>query len=35
MAAYCQEVRKLKEKFDGFEIHHILQCNKEVADTLA
>jgi ribonuclease HI len=25
MAAYRQEVRKLEEKFDGFELHHILQ----------
>jgi ribonuclease HI len=24
MAAYQQEVRKLEEKFDGFELHHIL-----------
>jgi hypothetical protein len=23
MAAYRQEVRKLEEKFDGFELHHI------------
>jgi ribonuclease HI len=25
MAAYQQEVRKLEEKFDGFELHHILR----------
>jgi ribonuclease HI len=25
MVAYQQEVRKLEEKFDGFELHHILQ----------
>jgi ribonuclease HI len=25
MAAYWQEVRKLEEKFDGFELHHILR----------
>jgi ribonuclease HI len=25
MATYWQEVRKLEEKFDGFELHHILQ----------
>jgi ribonuclease HI len=24
MAAYRQEVRTLEEKFDGFELHHIL-----------
>jgi ribonuclease HI len=24
MAAYQQEVRKLEEMFDGFELHHIL-----------
>jgi ribonuclease HI len=24
MAAYRHEVRKLEEKFDGFELHHIL-----------
>jgi ribonuclease HI len=25
MAAYRQEARKLEEKFDGFELHHILR----------
>jgi hypothetical protein len=25
MAAYLQEVRNLEEKFNGFELHHILQ----------
>jgi ribonuclease HI len=25
MAAYRQEVRRLEEKFDGFEFHHILR----------
>jgi hypothetical protein len=24
MDAYRQEIRKLEEKFDGFELHHIL-----------
>jgi ribonuclease HI len=24
MAAYQQEVKRLEEKFDGFELHHIL-----------
>jgi hypothetical protein len=23
MAAYCQEVRKLEDKFDGLELSHI------------
>jgi ribonuclease HI len=34
MAAYQQKVRKLEEKFDGFELHHILQRDNEVADAL-
>jgi hypothetical protein len=34
MAAYHQEVRKLEEKFDGFELHHILQGDSEAADAL-
>jgi ribonuclease HI len=34
MMAYCQEVRKLEEKFDGFELHHILRRDNEVGDTL-
>jgi ribonuclease HI len=25
MAAYGQEVKKLEEKFDGFELHHLLR----------
>jgi ribonuclease HI len=25
MAAYQREVRKLEEKFDGFDLHHILR----------
>jgi hypothetical protein len=35
MVAYHQEVRKLEEKFDGFELHHILRHNNEVAGALA
>jgi ribonuclease HI len=35
MAAYHQEVWKLEEKFDSFALHHILQHDNEVADTLA
>jgi hypothetical protein len=31
---YRQEVRKLEEKFDGFEPHHILRRDNEAADTL-
>ena len=23
MAAYCQEVRKLKDKFQGIKLHHV------------
>jgi ribonuclease HI len=35
MAAYRQEVRKLEEKFDSFELHHILRRDNEAADALA
>jgi hypothetical protein len=35
MAAYCQEVRKLEDKFDGLELNHILRWLNEAADTLA
>jgi hypothetical protein len=35
MAIYCQEVRKLEDKFDGLELNHIPQCLNEVADELA
>jgi Reverse transcriptase-like len=35
MAAYCQEVRRLEEKFEGLELHHILRRDNEVADYLA
>jgi ribonuclease HI len=35
MAAYCQEVRKLVDKFDGLELNHIPQRLNEVADELA
>jgi hypothetical protein len=34
MAAYRQEVRKFEEKFDGFELHHILWWDNEAADAL-
>jgi hypothetical protein len=35
MVAYQQEVRRLEEKFDGFELHHILRLDNEAADALA
>ena len=35
MAAYCQEVRWLEDKFDGLELNHIPRCLNEVADALA
>ena len=35
MAAYCQEVRQLEDKFDGLELNHIPRRLNEVADTLA
>ncbi|XP_066392128.1 uncharacterized protein [Miscanthus floridulus] len=35
MAAYCQEVRWLEDKFDGLELNHVLRCLNEAADALA
>jgi ribonuclease HI len=35
MVTYRQEVRRLEDKFNGFELHHILRWDKEAADTLA
>ena len=35
MDAYCQEVKKLEEKFTGLELHHIIRDNNEKADRLA
>ena len=35
MAAYCQAVRLLEEKFDGLELIHILRHFNEAADQLA
>jgi hypothetical protein len=35
MVAYCQEVCRLKDKFDGLELNHILRRLNEAADTLA
>ena len=35
MEAYCQEVRRLEDKFDGLELNHIPRHLNEAADTLA
>ncbi|XP_066311078.1 uncharacterized protein [Miscanthus floridulus] len=35
MAAYCQEVHRLEDKFDGLELNHIPRHLNEVADALA
>ena len=35
MAAYCQEVRWLEDKFDGLELNHIPRGLNKVADLLA
>jgi ribonuclease HI len=35
MAAYCQEVRKLEDKFDSLELNHIPRRLNEAADELA
>ena len=35
MAAYCQEVRWLEDKFDGLELNHIPRRLNEAADALA
>jgi len=35
MEAYCQEVRRLEDKFDGLELNHIPRCLNEAANTLA
>ena len=35
MIAYCQEVRKLKDKFQGIELHHIPRKNNDASDFLA
>ena len=34
MAAYCQEVRKLKDKFKGIELHHVPQKDNDATDFL-
>ena len=35
MAAYCQEVCLLEDKFDGLELNHIPRHLNEAADALA
>nr|XP_034586596.1 uncharacterized protein LOC117849110 [Setaria viridis] len=35
MAAYCNEVRKLEDKFDGLELNHVARHFNEAADELA
>ena len=35
MAAYCQEVRQLEDKFDGLKLNHIPRCLNEATDALA
>ena len=35
IAAYCQEVRQLEDKFDGLELNHIPRHLNEAADALA
>ena len=35
MAAYCQEVRRLEDKFDRLKLNHIPRRLNEAADALA
>jgi len=35
MMAYCQEIRKLENNFDGLEYGHILRGRNEEANELA
>jgi hypothetical protein len=35
MEAYCEEVRRLEDKFFGLELNHVAQRYNEVADELA
>ena len=35
MTAYCQEVRKLKDKFQGIELHHLPRRDNAATDFLA
>jgi len=34
MAAYCREVRRLEDKFDGLELKHIPRCLNEATNAL-
>ena len=33
--AYCVEVQKLEDKFDGIKLHHVLRWENKEADFLA
>ena len=35
MATYCQEVRRLEDKYDSLELNHIPRRLNEAADALA
>jgi ribonuclease HI len=35
MAAYCQKLHRLEDRFDGLELNHIPRRDNEAADTLA
>ena len=35
MAAYCQEVHKFEDKFQGIKLHHVPQKDNDAADFLA
>ena len=35
MAAYCAEIRRLEEKFDGFQVEYVPRRDNETADSLA
>jgi hypothetical protein len=35
MAAYCQAVRDLENKFHGLELHHVLRDYNKATDVLA
>jgi len=35
MVAYCQEVRKLEDKFQGIELHHVPRKDNDATDFLA
>lgn len=35
MAAYCQEVRGLEDKFDGLKLNHVLRWDNKAVDALA